>query len=278
MLYGTIPIFGKISVTIFSPLFVTFTIPLVVAILLGLIVVIKKKVIKNLAKKDVLWILALGFFAALGSLFSFKGLSLGRASDAGFLLQLEIVFAAILAYIFLKEKLFTKQIIGLIFMIFGVYVFFFGEVFPLRIANILFLSASFVWGINDVIVRKNLKTLSPFYLAFGRYFFSSIIIFPFAASSFYENTKKVTIENALFLLLYAILIAGLILLLYHALKYVKTAEAIAFQLLAPILTAIISFFFLGERMEIARLVGGIVILVGLFLMIERKANIAHKLN
>lgn len=272
VLSGTIPIFGKITVTIFPPLFVTFVIPAIVAVLLGFIAVLKKEVVKNLAKKNALWILAIGFFAALGSLFSFHGLSIGRASDAGFLLQFEVLFASTFAYVFLKEKLSFWQITGIILMIFGGYVFTFATTFSFRIANILFLTTSFVWAINTVIVKSQLKNFSPIFLAFGRYFVSSIILFSFSVSSFGENLNKITIQNVFLLLSYAVVIVGLVLLLYHALKYVKTAEAISCQLLTPILTALIGFFFLKESLETGRLVGGGVVLIGLFLMIQRKAN------
>lgn len=272
ILSGTIPIFGKISVTIFSPLFVAFVIPAMVASLLGLIFVFKKEtLIKQAGKKQILWIVALGFFAALGSLFSFQGLSLGKASDAGFLLQLELLFAGIFAYIFLKETLSFRQIIGILLMILGAYVFTFKTTFSFNIANILFLLAAFVWGINTVIVRRQLKRFSPLYIAFGRYFVSSIILFSFSFSTFDQNLKKITTENALLFMFYAVVIVGLVLLFYNALKYIKAAEASSCQLLAPILTALISFFFLGERVEIGQLAGGIVILLGLFLMIQRKA-------
>lgn len=272
LLYSTIPIFGKIAVTIFSPIFVTFVVPALVALLLFVIVIIKKEIIKNVPKKDALWIVAIGFFAALGSLFSFQGLSLGKASDAGFLLQFELLFSGILAYIFLKEKLSFRQIVGILLMMLGAYVFTFKTTFLLNIANILFLLAAFVWGINTVIVRRQLKNFSPLYIAFGRYFVSSLILFSFATSSFSENIKKITAENAFLFLLYAVVVSGLILLLYHSLRYIKAAEASSFQLLAPILTAIISVFFLGEHIEAVRLMGGGVVILGLFLMIKRKAN------
>lgn len=271
VLSGTIPIFGKITVTIFSPIFVTFVIPAIVAVLLGQIAILKKEVVKNLAKKNALWILVIGFFAALGSLFSFHGLSIGRASDAGFLLQFEVLFASILAFIFLKEKLSLSQIIGLFLMILGGFAITIEKTFSFSTANILFLMTSFVWAINTVIVKRQVKNFSPTFLAYGRYFVSSIILFSFSVSSFGENIKKITLPNAFLLLSYGLVIVGLILLLYNALKYVKTAEAISCQLLSPILTALISFFFLKESLEIGRIVAGGIVLIGLFLMIQKKA-------
>lgn len=270
VLYGTIPIFGKIAVTIFSPLFITFVVPALVAFSLFIIVIIKKDVIKNVPKKNALWIVAIGFFAALGSLFSFQGLSLGKASDAGFLLQFEVFFAAIFAYFFLKEKLSFRQIIGIALMILGAYIFTFKTTFSFSIANILFLSASFVWGINTVIVRKQLERFSPLHIAFGRYLISSIILFSFAASSFSENVKKVTIENILLLFLYAVVIAGLVLLFYNALKYIKAAEVSSLQVIAPIITALISIVFLEEHLGTGSLIGGTIIFLGLLLMIKRR--------
>lgn len=272
VLSGAIPIFGKITVTIFSSIFVTFVIPAIVAVLLGFIAVFKKEIVKNLAKKNSLWILAIGFFAALGSLFSFHGLSIGKASDAGFLLQFEVLFASILAFIFLKEKLSLSQIIGLFLMTLGGFAITIEKTFSLSTANILFLMTSFVWAINTVIVKRQLKNFSPIFLAYGRYFVSSVILFWFSVSSFGENIMKITLPNAFLLLSYGLVIVGLILLLYNALRFVKTAEAISCQLLSPILTVFIGIFFLKESLETGRIVGGGIVLIGLFLMLQKKSS------
>src|SRR5579859_4869930 len=140
--YGLIPIFGKKFVSIFSPLFVALIVTITADIFLTIAVLWRKEISKNLFKKNLKWIIFLGFFAALGSYFSFIGLSLGKASAAGFFFQFQAFFAAILAFALLKEKLSVSQISGLAVMLVGAY--FFSIPLTLNSGNLFFLLAAFV--------------------------------------------------------------------------------------------------------------------------------------
>jgi len=272
VLYGLIPILGKKFVADFPPLFVAFTVVLLADFFIGVAAFWRKEIFRNLTLKNIFWVAVLGFFAALGSIFAFLGLSIGRASDAGFLFQLETFFAAILAYLFLKEKLSQNQVGGLVLMFIGAYVFSTSLSFSFEIGNLYFLGSAFVWGINDIIVKSKRKNLSPFFLAFGRNFFSLLILFPLAMQYLPENLQKLTGQDIFYFLLYGMVVSGLILSLYFAFGYIKTAEAMSYQLFSPILTAIIAFFIFGERLTTIQLVGGAVILVGLFLMTKKLAT------
>lgn len=272
ILYGTIPILGKKIIVDFPPLFVALIVTLIAGFFLGVVGFWKKEIFHKLLLKNIIWIAILGFLAALGSIFSFFGLSIGRANEAGFLFQFGTFFSTILAFIFLKEKLSYFQVSGLIIMFVGAYVFTGGISLSFKMGNIFFLSAAFVWGVNDVIVRKKVSNLPPLFLSFGRNFFSSIFLLPLAIGFIPQSVAKMSAGSIVYFLVYGFVVAGIILTIYTALKYIKVAEATSFQLLIPIITATISFFILGERLNTIQLIGGAIILGGLFLMTKNSKN------
>jgi len=275
-LYGLIPILGKKFVADFPPLFVAFMVVLLTGFFIGVVAFWRKEIFRNLTLKNIFWVAVLGFFAALGSIFAFLGLSMGRANEAGFLFQLEAFFAAILAFLFLKEKLSQNQVRGLVLMLIGGYIFSTSFSFSFDIGGLFFIGSAFVWGINDIVVKRKRKILSPFFLAFGRNFFSLLILFPLALQYLPENLQKLTGQDAFLLLLYGLIVSGLILSLYFAFGYIKTAEALSYQLFSPILTASLAFFIFGEHLNTIQLIGGGVILVGLYLMTQGSRSLIKR--
>lgn len=272
VLYGTIPLLGKAFVHNFHPLFVALVVTAVVDLYFAGIVLWRKDLFNNFIRKEIVWVVLLGIFAATGSIFAFFGLFVSHATNAGFFFQFETFFAAILAFFFLKEKLSQSQIRGLIFMLVGGSIFATSLFYSFEIGNLFFLCSAFVWGINDIIAKSKTKYFSPFFLAFGRNFFSLVILFPIAIRYVPENLQKLTIQDIFYFLLYGLIVAGLILFLYIAFKYIKTAEATSYQLLSPIITAVLAFFIFGERLNTIQLIGGAVILGGLFLMTKQKSR------
>lgn len=268
ILYGIIPLLGKKFVSNFHPLFVALVLTSIVDLYFAGIALWRKDLFHNFQRKELKFVILIGIFAALGSIFSFLGLSIGKASHAGFFFQFETFFAAILASFFLKEKLYKNQIRGLVLMFIGAYVFGTSLSYSFEIGNLLFLGSAFAWSINDVVAKSMVKHFSPFFIAFGRNFFSLIILFPISFRYIPENLQKLAIQDVFYFLLYGLVVAGLILFLYIAFKYIKTAEALSYQLLSPILTAVLAFFIFGERLNTIQLIGGVAILVGLYLMVQ----------
>lgn len=75
--------------------------------------------IADIDKRTWLFLVCAGIATCLSSLFTFRALKLGEASMVTSLERLSLVFAIILAVIFLKEKLNWQVIVGIILMIGG---------------------------------------------------------------------------------------------------------------------------------------------------------------
>lgn len=269
LLYGIIPVIGKQFVNHFSPLFVAFAVTIIADLFLGIIVFWRKEMIKNFLKKEIPWVIGIGLLAASGSVFSFFGLSLGKASEAGFFFQFETFFAGILAFFLFKEKLSSFQVKGFLLMFIGAFIFTNALFLSFRISNLFFLGSAFVWGLNDVIIKRKTKNFSSFFLSFGRNFFSALFLFPFAFRYIPNNIQKINTGDIFYFLLYGAIVAAIILCLYSALSYIKTAEATSFQLLIPLVTLTVAFFVLGEQMSSSQILGAALILCGLFLITQK---------
>ena len=161
-------------------------------------------------------------------------------------------------------------------MFIGAYIFGTSLSYSFETGSLFFLGSAFLWGANDVIVKNKIKHFSPFFLAFGRNFFSLIILFPISVRYIPENLQKFSIEDSFYFLFYGLIVAGTILLLYIAFRYIRTAEATSYLLLSPIITALGAFFIFGERLNTIQLIGGAVILVGLYLMTKKIKHLSTK--
>lgn len=75
--------------------------------------------LQSIDKKTWLFLIGAGIATCLSSLSTFKALKLGPASLVTSLERLSLVFAVVLAVVFLKEKLNWQVIIGVILMIGG---------------------------------------------------------------------------------------------------------------------------------------------------------------
>lgn len=269
ILYGLVPILGKKFVTIFSPLFAAIVVIIVSDFYLITIAILKGELFKNILKKSARWVIVLGLFASLGSYFSFVGLTYGKASAAGFFFQFEAFFAAVLAFIFLREKLSKHQIIGLMLMLIGAAIF--SAPFTFNLGNLFFLAAALAWGFNSVITRSKVRELSPFFLAVGRNTFSALFLLPLAYKYIAGNIGLVNATNVFFFLIYGAVIAGFLLSSYTALKFIKAGEATSVQFLAPLFTLAVAFVVLSERFTALQLFGGALVLSGLYLIVKFKS-------
>lgn len=75
--------------------------------------------IANIDKRTWIFLICAGVATCLSSLFTFRALKLGPASLISSLERLSLVFAVVLAVLFLKEKLNWQVIVGIVLMIGG---------------------------------------------------------------------------------------------------------------------------------------------------------------
>lgn len=101
---------------------IAFAIQSILMLLISWMVALFQKQIPTIAKIDKptwLYLLFAGVATCLSSLFTFRALKLGEASLVSSLERLSLVFAVVMAVIFLKEKLNWQVVVGIVLMVGG---------------------------------------------------------------------------------------------------------------------------------------------------------------
>ena len=233
---------NKFGVGIFkSPYLYTFLRNVAVAIFLTCLLILFKdwKNFAKLTKKQWLLLLIVGLVGGCIPFFLFfKGLSMTSAAEAGFIHKTLFLWASILAFLFLKEKLDKRFFIGALLLLFGNFLLLKDFLLRGSYGNLLVLIATIFWAIENTISKYLLKDLVGRQVAWGRMFFGSLFMliylgFTNQLSPILDLTQK-QINWVLFTSLF---LFGYVLTWYSGLKYIPLSHATVILLLgSPITT------------------------------------------
>lgn len=223
-----------------------------------------KSIIKQLKSAKILDILPASLCMAFAYICCNIALSLTSATNVGFLMSLPIIFAPILSTIILKERYALSHlplqilvIAGLILLCMqgGSLSFNKGDLFALMTA--FFIAGSLVFG------KKSLGThLDPITISATQAgctaLFSLIFALVFDDVSIIAHIKLPAWGVVIYLAIFCTFIAYL--LQNFALSWSPPSLVSMVQCSQPVLTAIISFLLLGERLGTLGLIGAFIIL------------------
>jgi drug/metabolite transporter (DMT)-like permease len=231
--------------------------------------------------KDWLYFALLGFLGiAFHQWLQSTGLVTSKATTTGWIVASMPIFIASLGWLVLKEKINWLQALGILLAAFGVLVVVtHGDLCSLvsgkfgTPGDILILISAPNWAVFTILSRRGLKTypaaLMMFYvMAFG-WLFSSIL---FVAGRGWESIPNIAIDGWFALLFLGVFCSGLAYIFwYDALKILPVAQVGTFLYIEPVVTVIVSFVLLNEQLTLAGLLGGLIILLGVWLVNRPKA-------
>ena len=249
--------------------------------LLGFLLLKNKKMISKLKKRDIILIFILGFFGImvyhLGLNYGEKYISAGAAS---LIIATIPVFILILASIFLNEKITLKEVLGSAIALCGVLVIsLWGKqdvIFDVRYISGLLavLIAALMGAFYTVAGKKLLERYSAVSLTTYAMLLGSIGLLPFINDSLLEDVSSMSLTTwiaIIFLGLFSTVVGYTI--WYEVLK-IKTASKISNYLYAiPVLSTVISYLFLGEKITILFVFGGALVIIGLFIANSKEKNL-----
>ncbi len=205
----------------------------------------------------------------------FTGLKLTTAGRAAFLHKTLPVYAVILAFIFLKEKITKRQLIAILIMIFGLVLIEFTNISSeIRIGDTLVIGATILWAIENTISKKvMLEKESNWIVTFSRMFFGSLLLF---SVIFISGKTDLFLSLNTNQILY-ITISGALLFLYvftwyWGLKYINLSKASVILLIAPIISLILGVVWLNEQVFTLQIIGSLLILIGAFIVFRVKSE------
>lgn len=264
---------NKYSVSAINPYVFTFLKNAIVALALAgiFLAVRERRALKNLTKKQ--WVV-LGLIGLVGGsvpfLMFFKGLALTSAAQGSFIHKTMFIYVAVMAVVFLKEKLNKNFIIGALLLLLGNLLLLKKMPVSFGAGDILVLAATFFWAIENVISKYALRDLSGKIVAWGRMTFGSLFILGYLG--YMGNLAPVASLNFQqigWTLITAGLLFGYVLTWYGGLKYVPVSVATAVLMFGSSITTMLSLAS-GAKISAGELLGAATITTGLAVIFGSK--------
>jgi drug/metabolite transporter (DMT)-like permease len=244
-------------------------------VILGLVVLLRRQLTLPDRKE---W----GYFALLGFLgitfhqwLQSNALQTSEAGTTAWIVSTTPIFMAVLGWFLLKERLGWTKNTGILLAFLGVLVVVSrGNLGSISIGkfgapgDVLVLISAVNWSVFSALSRRGLKTyaasLMMFYIMLLGWLFTTLLFF---TTSGIGEIPSMTFRGWLAVGFLGIFCSGLAYIAwYDALQALSTAQTGVFLYIEPLIAVVVAFFILGEAITPASLVGGAVILFGVWLV------------
>jgi drug/metabolite transporter (DMT)-like permease len=234
----------------------------------------------RLNKKDIPVLFVLGF---TGISVYHLGLNYGEqfvsAGAASLIIATIPIYVVILAVIFLKEHVSLKIGLGIIISLVGVVVISLWGT-PETVIEINYILgalaivlAAFVGSVYTIVGKKLLQRYNGFSLTAYAFLFGNLGLIVFVRGSLFEEVSSLSIElwaAVVFLACFPTVIAYS--LWYIVLQVKSASELSVFLYITPILSTLISTLFFGEKITVYYILGGMLIIGGLYIVNKKKGK------
>jgi len=224
-----------------------------------------------------------GYFALLGFLgvtfhqwLQANGLKTATATTTAWIVATTPVFIALLGWLFLKEKLGGMRVAGIALATCGVLLVvskgnlrIFTQGGNMTLGDLLILISAINWAVFSILSRRGLQSHPAarmmFYVMLLGWLFSCVWIFGFGPGL--SELSSLTLRGGAAILMLGILGSGLAYIAwYDALKILPASQLGAFLYIEPLVTLGVAAVVLGEQITLASLLGGAIILLGVYLV------------
>lgn len=224
-------------------------------------------------------IAGLGLTAIAGYNWLFlTGLTLAPASDGAIIVPgLAPVFTAVIAGAVLHERLGVRGFIGLAVAAFGLFLVVNptdGTTDHRLLGDLLFIAGAVLWGVYSVIARIASRRFNAVSASLYGTAFGTVVLIPAAILEGGASSVAAAPLDALLGIAYLTVFGTVLAFVFLNLGVARigAARASAFALLVPIVGVLSSVALLNERLGPLTLVGGVVVLIGLWLIEHRGAQ------
>ena len=224
----------------------------------------KKREVIN--QYDYIQFLFIGVLASgIAHLFFFFGQSYTSAINAGFIAKLTTLFTAFFAFFLVCERLQRIDWIAIAISFVGVYLISTRGSFEPQLGDSLILISSIFLGFSNAYAKRLMKNHSSRTIVVWRTIFGIPLLFlfsiffsrnPFSALSF------IVLLNGLFM--------GItVMFLYKSIEVIGPSLSSTLFFISPIFSTILAVIILKEILVSSQIIGGIIILLGTFLIAKR---------
>ncbi len=264
---------NKFGVSVVNPDIYTFLRVLTVAIFLtGLLLFLKDwQTLKNLTGKQWLLLITIGLVGgSIPFLLFFKGISITNAAQGSFIHKTMFIWVAILATLFLKEKIEKKFLLGGLFLLLGNLILLEKLPHSFNQGDLLVFLASLLWATENTISKYVLRDLGGRIVAWARMFFGALFILIFLlATNQFPLISGLTLGQINWVLITAVILFGYVMTWYSGLKFIPVSQATAILLLGSPITTLLSFIQTGQ-VSFQEIFSGFFIILGILLVFGLK--------
>ncbi|MCK4260462.1 MAG: EamA family transporter [Halanaerobiales bacterium] len=276
ILWGISFISIKVSLEVLPPMTLALLRFIIASILLVLVRVFMsfklKKTNQRINKKDIPLMALTGFIGVtLYFFFENYGIKLTTASAASIIIATIPIFSLIAEAIVFKSKLTTKKIIGVIVSMIGVCFIIGGNLTKLFSSNngkgyVMMFAAVLSWVIYSLVTKPLFKKYSQLTIVFYQTIYGTILLIPFVI---FETTNwnllnHTIVLNVVYLGVFCSAV-GYYLYVY-SLDHLGISTSSLYLNLIPLIAIISSYFILGEMISLNQILGGILVIVSVYLV------------
>lgn len=247
-----------------------------IGVLVLAFVVWRRNVFRLLPARDLLVLALFGLLAiTLHQGMQATGLQFTSAASMAWIVATTPVFTALLAWLFIAEPFGIVRVIGLVIAFIGVLLVVTKGIFtadtlrlPSTTGDLLALASALNWSIFSVASKPMLRRLPPALTMAYLMFFGWLMTLPFFASmQSWNDLPNLSIAGWLAILFLGVFCSGAAYIFwFDALAVIDTAQTAAFIYLEPFVTVIVAALVLSEPFTAISLVGGLTILLGVYLV------------
>ena len=208
--------------------------------------------------------------AVVGPVLLLEGLSQTTATNAVLVGRIEPVLATLIAGLWLREKISSYQMLGIVLMFLGV-AYISSEGFAHGISftsgNGLILLAAGSWALATNLYRRYLRTVKPEIMVLLRNIIGAVVLIlaiPLVTDynhDFSFLSDSTTLVTALIFSVCSIALAQWF--WYYSLERIRASHASIIGLLSPLFGVILAVIILSETVESWHLIGGLLVVGGL---------------
>jgi drug/metabolite transporter (DMT)-like permease len=229
----------------------------------------------SLERGDIGAIIRLGFIGiTLYNILFMEGLDLTTASNAALFISTSPLFAALMLARSRNERITPQVVAGLLLSTLGVFLVIQNKPGGLSFSrrdlagDLLTLSAAVVWALYTVKSKPLLERYSPIKVTAYSMAAGAVMLLPIGASELlHQSWRMVSIRSWAAFSFSAFISGGLAFTLwYEGVKKIGVTRTIVYHYIVPFVAVLFAALFLGERIALTQVLGGVLILTGVSLV------------
>ena len=271
---------GKMGVYALSPLVLTFLRMFFSAVIIFPIMVLTEKDNWRIELSSVKYAVLTAGVGMIGyHMFFFYALRYTDASKASMINAINPLLTALMAVIFLGEKLTTRKTFFILTAFLGVVLTLSNwslqriMSFDLNVGDLLMLCGAMMWATYGIIVKRIMPFFTPLKLTTYTFLFSALMLFPFTIKELitldYLEIGWMPFMAVLYMAIFPSVIGYTI--QQTAIKELGAGKTALFINLVPVISTIFAIIFLGEKLFKLNVLSGAIIIVSVILFRIQKA-------